>query len=113
MENQTILVPLTKREFREAKSGTVLEKRCKINDTECCIMIANRFISSEESQHLLESGFNVYPLDISELQWWDLDKKGNHIVAEYDNSIFLCLISQNFYHQLQKERENEQILLCV
>lgn len=105
MESQIILVPLTKKEFKLAKIGKVIEKRCEINDSKCCILISDRFINSDEVDILLDLGLDVMSIDISDIIWWDLDRTTKYnIVAEYENGISLCLISQNMYNQLQKEK---------
>jgi hypothetical protein len=113
MENDgtIVLVPLTKKEYRDARGGHIVQKRCIINDNDCCIIISNRFIGQEEITYFLDRGFDVFPIDISEISWWDINRKMKfNIVAQYSNGISLCIISQNMYHQLQKEREEDESL---
>jgi len=110
MENDglIVLVPLTKKEYRDAKSGKVLQKRCTINGNDCCILITNHFVSYNESKGLLKSGFDIFPVDLSEINWWDIDRTMRYnIILDYSCGISLCIISQNMYHQLQKEREDD------
>lgn len=110
MENDglIVLVPLTKKEYRDAKAGHIIQKRCIIKDRDCCVVISNHFVAHQEITHFLDLGFDIFPLDISEFSWWDIDRKMRYnMLAEYECGIYLCIISQNMYHQLQKEREEE------
>jgi hypothetical protein len=109
MEGITVLVPLTRVEYNNViRYGRIIEKRCNIKGNDFCIIISDHFVGSSETINLVQKGFNVLPLDISGISWWDIDRKGNHTIAEYENQIFLCVISQNMYHQLLNDMEENK-----
>jgi hypothetical protein len=106
MEGDVLLLPLTRKEFRDAKMGKILEKRFQADGCEFCAVISNKFISLKESDNLLHLGFNVLPLDISGVSWRELDRRFIYnVMAEYSNGMFIALVSQNMYHQMEKETE--------
>jgi hypothetical protein len=108
MEN-IVLVPLTKKEFRNAKNGRIINKRCQINGEECCIIISNHFIDYNRVLNLLGLGFSIYPINVSDIEWRDLDRKVKYnVIAEYNCGVSLCIISQNMYHQIQNERDEDE-----
>lgn len=109
MEGKIVLVPLTRKEFRTAKNGRIVEKHCVIEGDDCCILLSDRLISHEEFVYLLDSGINVFTINVADINWHDLDRWAKYnMVAEYNNGVSLCIISQNMYHQLQKEREEDE-----
>lgn len=109
MEGKIVLVPLTRKEFRTAKNGRIVEKHCEINDDDSCIIISNRLIDYSKISSLLKSGISVYTVNVADINWHDLDRWAKYnMVAEYNNGVSLCIISQNMYHQLQKEREEDE-----
>jgi hypothetical protein len=108
-EEYTLLLPLTKQEFRNAKMGKVVQKRFQGKDKESyCVLISNRFISPEESRVFISQGLSVLPIDITGVGWRELDSKfKSNLQAEYSNGLTIALISQSIFHQLVKEREEE------
>ena len=105
----TILLPLTRSEFRDAKMGKIVQKRFQGEDRESyCVLVSNRFISPEESIKFINQGFSVLPIDITGVGWRELDSKfKSNVQAEFDCGLTIALISQSVFHQLAKEREWE------
>ena len=102
MQNEILLLPLTKHEFNEARSGRIIQKRFGENK---CIVISNKFISFYECETLRKNGFDVLPLDISGISWHDLNSKfKSNICIEYSNGLIIALVNQTVFNIYQKER---------
>lgn len=102
MQNEILLLPLTRHEFNEARSGRIVQKRFGDNS---CLIISNKFVSFNECENLRRDGFNVYPLDISGISWRDLNSKfKNNIVVQFEGGLTIALLSQTVFNLYQKER---------
>lgn len=98
--NEIMLLPLTRYEFNEAKSGRIVQKRFGENS---CVIISNRFISFSECETLRKNGFSVFPLDISGISWHDLKSKlKTNIVIEWEGGVAVALVTQTVFNLYQR-----------
>lgn len=103
MEMETLLIPISRKEFMDAKMGHILKKKFQHEDMKFCVIISNRFVSEDEARNLIGIGFDVLPLDISELQWSSIDGRHRTNVAEYENGVSLALVSPSVYNWLERD----------
>jgi hypothetical protein len=102
MKNEIMLLPLTRHEFNEARSGRIIQKRFGRNS---CLIISNRFVSFSECEHLRKEGFDVLPLDLSGITWHDLKSRlKTNICVTYSNGLTVALVTQSVFNDFQKER---------
>ena len=102
MQNEILLLPLTRHEFNEARSGRIIQKRF---GEDSCIVLSNKFVSFSECEHLRKAGFDVLPLDVSGISWRDLNSKfKNNICVTFKNGLTIALVSQTVFNIYQKER---------
>ena len=103
MEMETLLIPISRKEFMDAKMGHILQKKFQHNDMKFCVIISNRFITENEATNLTGLGFDVLPLDISEILWSSVDSRHRTNVAEYENGVSLALVSPSVYNWLERD----------
>jgi len=105
-----VIIPFTRREFKDAKSGRIVKKRFQVNGDNYCVIATNKFVDIKGTLPLIEKGFNILPLDVSGLFWDDLDRCSRfNIITEYENGIQLGIISQSMCHRIERENGKENL----
>lgn len=99
-----MLMPITRREFREAKLGRIIRKRFRNDECDFCVMMTNRFIRPDEAKIMMIQGMGILPLDITGLSWYDLNRRYSTHIVEYENGIKIALVSQTIFNQLEREK---------